>query len=335
MEITSTPRDGQEAFQTDGIHNAPVIKCTRIDDNTIGINDWDNSVTAPYSFMSHSTKDRHIFHDKALLPPSYSWATVHAEAKISWAQPSGAQQQDTTGGSPSISSNYNWIQSLVAIFQAGSAAVTLYKSHGDQIQRYGYAAFGLTVVPYLIMSIVNLVAQIAAADYPTVYMVGSPEMDEARGRGGVFDGVVGMLEPGAQEPETELQAEAEKPVYEVKLVDGGEAKRIVAMERARGSDEYPPLIRFGPGGEGYIHVMAYTPFTLYTRPSGSLRTWHFQSLVLPIISECLSLVVVGAWTRFEKGESTTAQRGWIMSWLVVGIACGFWADTMSVIFIPK
>lgn len=44
-------------------------------------------------------------------------------------------------------------QALYAIF-------TLFNSHGNQIDRYGEATFGLTVVPYVVMSLLNLFANL-------------------------------------------------------------------------------------------------------------------------------------------------------------------------------
>ena len=65
---------------------------------------------------------------------------------------------------------------------------------GDQIQRYGYAAFGLTVMPYPIMSVVNLLGTILTPDYSVIYLVSSEAMDEARRReGSRFEGTVGVI----------------------------------------------------------------------------------------------------------------------------------------------
>jgi hypothetical protein len=83
------------------------------------------------------------------------------------------------------------------MFQTGYAAYSVYRARGDQITVYGYAAFGLTVIPYITMSILNLVAQIVSDDYPMLYMIQSAEMDEAIERGGTFLGPVAKLEPWA------------------------------------------------------------------------------------------------------------------------------------------
>ena len=59
---------------------------------------------------------------------------------------------------------------------------------------YGYAAFGLTVIPYILMTTLNLLAGILTPENPALYMVCSKEMDEAIRHGGSFDGMVGTLD---------------------------------------------------------------------------------------------------------------------------------------------
>jgi hypothetical protein len=49
----------------------------------------------------------------------------------------------------SISSSYNIVGGLIALAQAIYTSVTLYQTRGDQINQYGYAAFGLTVAPFV------------------------------------------------------------------------------------------------------------------------------------------------------------------------------------------
>jgi hypothetical protein len=95
-----------------------------------------------------------------------------------------------------INSNYDIMRGLVALVQALLAIQTLYQTRGNQLERFGYAAFGLTVAPYAVMSLVNLLGSLARPDYDAVYMVGSPIMAEERkrkGLGGYYDGVVGEV----------------------------------------------------------------------------------------------------------------------------------------------
>lgn len=77
-----------------------------------------------------------------------------------------------------ISASYNPLGVIAAIFQTLYASFTLYETRGDQLTRYGYAAFGLTVAPYLVMSIVNLFGSLATPTYDTMYLVRSKALGE-------------------------------------------------------------------------------------------------------------------------------------------------------------
>ena len=83
---------------------------------------------------------------------------------------------------------------MFSLVQVVTGIITIYRARGDQLERYGVAAFGLTVVPYVFMSFVNIVASILSPEYPTMYLVYSPDMDLAEEAGGVFDSVVAELD---------------------------------------------------------------------------------------------------------------------------------------------
>ena len=70
-----------------------------------------------------------------------------------------------------ISYSYSFVKILVALFQTLFAVTTLYKSKGDQIDRFGYAAFGLTVTPYALMSVINLLGSLFCPEFPAMYVV--------------------------------------------------------------------------------------------------------------------------------------------------------------------
>lgn len=70
-----------------------------------------------------------------------------------------------------VSCNRSITQPLAAIFQIIFAAKGLYDVRRTQVERYGYAAYSFTVIPYLLMSFLNLLAMICQPQYPTLYLV--------------------------------------------------------------------------------------------------------------------------------------------------------------------
>jgi hypothetical protein len=104
-----------------------------------------------------------------------------------------ATKQQPVVKTPTLSDNYNILKSGVSLGQAIFACFTLYRTKGDQLSQYGYAAFGLTVAPYAIMSVINLLGSLLCPEYPALYLVDSEPMQEARKHGGTFDGTITNL----------------------------------------------------------------------------------------------------------------------------------------------
>jgi len=79
-----------------------------------------------------------------------------------------------------IACDYNAVKILVAIVQLAFALVTLYRTRGDQIAMYGYAAFGLTVAQYAWMSLLNLAGSLMCPNYPSIFVVESQTLKDLR-----------------------------------------------------------------------------------------------------------------------------------------------------------
>lgn len=90
--------------------------------------------------------------------------------------------------------NYSVLKVLAGIVQIISGSVTLYlSSRGEQLATLGGGAFTLTVIPYVLMSLMNSLASLSCPEYPTMFLVESEIMDEARRRGGFITGTVGCV----------------------------------------------------------------------------------------------------------------------------------------------
>jgi hypothetical protein len=93
-----------------------------------------------------------------------------------------------------LQSSFSLASTVISIVQMLSACSALYQSKGYQVTAYGYAAFGFTVTPYLVMSFVNLLANCFTPTYSNVHLVHTEIMEEAVRRGGRFTDIVGKLE---------------------------------------------------------------------------------------------------------------------------------------------
>lgn len=89
--------------------------------------------------------------------------------------------------------NLKILQSLFGLGQTLYGVYTLYMAKGDQIDEYGMLAFGLTVTPYVFMSIINTLASLVTPQYPGMYLLRTPDMGAAEKDGGHFGGIVAEI----------------------------------------------------------------------------------------------------------------------------------------------
>lgn len=78
----------------------------------------------------------------------------------------------------SVPCSYNGAKAIASIVQIAFGIRTLYTTRGNQVERFGYAAYGLTVMQYALMSIVNLAGNLLRPDYTSMYIVRSKESDD-------------------------------------------------------------------------------------------------------------------------------------------------------------
>lgn len=146
-------------------------------------------------------------HGLCRLPPGYMLARLHPDYKVKWELPlqptepvvsapasAPSEQEALRDEECSISSNYSVIRPIIAFFQLLSAVPLIYRAHTPESRgTHGYAGYQLTVIPFVLMSLINTLTSFATPDYGASYMIRSSIMKEAEGRGGRFDGVTGSL----------------------------------------------------------------------------------------------------------------------------------------------
>jgi hypothetical protein len=278
------PREGDEIL---GCQTRGNIKATQQNGPQTGL----LKVEKCHGGYMVNPESEHIHGQVIDLPRGYALQTL----------PSNVRVIPHHDGKIQLCKSHNILKWLVALSQLLYATFTLYRTRGDQIQKYGYAAFGLTVIPYAIMSLINLVANIVTPDYPSIYLVRSNVMAEAELRNARFIGTVGVLdelEGNALQFENIGQMERNSRV-KVTFHDPGNLPRLPVDSEA---------------------LVVVPRIGRYIVKSSTLPTISY--LIVAYLVGFLAFVapyaIIGGWTRFNPQESTLAQRGWLMAWLVSG-----------------
>ena len=198
--------------------------------------------------------------------------------------PADAQfEHDEKGSLPcTISSGYNAVAILVSIGQLLFASSTPYRSRGNQIDLFGYAAFGLTVVQYALMSLLNLLGNLICPQYPTLYLVESRAMREAQAvPGAVLEGTVGkLLEDGDGPLKERSQAEPDWWLW-----------RFVGIASRRDHDQIQQA-------QSLQNNSPMKPWWYYKR--------NWRQIPLALVPTAISLAIIGSLSHFRRGSSTHA-----------------------------
>ena len=292
------------------------------------------------------------------------------------------------------------VKGLASVAQLVFSSITLYRTRGPQIQQYGYAAFGLSVFPYALMSFVNLVVVIIVGEYTTLFVLRTAISDEAKRCGGRISGEIGTLHEkspvekgrsieigndgedkhvstlskaddsndGAPElPVLEKggdllgELEANKttttlPEAKEKLDDGtGEEKKdgsragkplipakirvedgvlFITMKGRTGRFKLVENDDACDGNTFHFRVSAVTnQETIPKREAPPVTFTHLNRsyyLFFTILA-VLPYVFIFLLTGFGKGNSTPAERGWMMSWLVFSQISTFFGFEFSTV----
>jgi hypothetical protein len=349
-EVGSSTMDDDQGLLAGASHIE--ISSTAVSDSTLEINL--HTYPVPWTYSRQECPDtvgsRTVRCAPSDLEPGYSIIMLPPCTPVR-----ELPQDDATDR---IASAYDSIKVLVALGQAILAIRTLYQTRGDQIDRYGYASFGLTVAPYAIMSIINLLGALSRPDYDAVYLVGSPTMIEERRRKGLdgyYDGIVGEV----YQPDTTIHLSeystadgmsfVESPVKFESTVDGLYAryKSSTSAEETsvKVNTSQPPSFPlqkqslFIPSMAPIAYnrtdptrldaqLLANNPYAL-DKPRWPQRIlprstrYLERSRNLSFLISLTPLIPIGVLSHFRAGESTRLQRAITMLWLAWGSVIGY------------
>ena len=124
---------------------------------------------------------------EASLPNGYFWS------KPGIAQLDALASHTLKREGIQVKQSKNIVKGIASVAQLIFSSITLYRTRGSQLQRYGFTAFGLSVFPYALMSFINLIVITVVGEYLTPYVLRTTISDEAKRCGGTISGEVGTL----------------------------------------------------------------------------------------------------------------------------------------------
>ncbi|MCJ1323702.1 hypothetical protein MMC10_000363 [Thelotrema lepadinum] len=256
----------------------------------------------PHNYHIHVALDSPFGYDLMYLPKA-------ARIQSSQVSLNGRKYSST------LSANYGYARAVVAIFQTIYSCVTVYQARADQLTRYGYTAFGLTVTPYAVMSVVNMIGNLLTPDYPSLQVIGSDILDEACSRGGSHDGAIGRLQGDS--------FDCDRWTGFFERIDNSTRTYTMRFERSTGNMDEESL-----RAKVRIELKADNPCF---PPQHQAVQKKFQipllrsrptELFLYLIAMLIPIVIVGAISRFDPGTNPMDGAIWIPLWLTLGAPLG-------------
>lgn len=109
-----------------------------------------------------------------LLPCQYKWV-IPEQGDLDLLA-SALQDRNTI----KITKSTSYLKIATSIAQLAWSVITLVRTSGSQFDRYGYAAFGLSILPYALMSLFNLIFVLVVGEYPFLSIMRTMISDEAK-----------------------------------------------------------------------------------------------------------------------------------------------------------
>jgi hypothetical protein len=203
---------------------------------------------------------------------------------------------------------WDWFKILISMLQLLFSIYSLYKVTQHQLDRFGYAAFGLTVAPYAIMGTLNLIANLITPEFDEVSLVYTknlPEILQLTGHSIKDFALVGQLverDNYEMEQSYEMQADSDTTA-------------MLTTEYLKAP--HPLKQRFLWLFKLHSDQQKYRAFSY----SAWIRNWFLTILSMVVVAGVYGIVYVIS--KAKPGQSTLGERIWTMGWLFCGSASPF------------
>ncbi|KDQ57090.1 hypothetical protein JAAARDRAFT_283642 [Jaapia argillacea MUCL 33604] len=165
-------------------------------------------------------------HGGIVLPPGYKVAIPNSDILRQYFPFRSAINKSIV-----LSRSQSYVKMALSVAQLVYSIITIYRTRGNQLERFGYAAFGLSVFPYAFMSLANFICIGVVGEYTHLYMLRTAVMREAKLRGGVFLGAIGSIKGEDRNGEDGSLADGEKG-GDLAVSDEGNDEKMVKARKS-------------------------------------------------------------------------------------------------------
>ncbi|PCH43103.1 hypothetical protein WOLCODRAFT_144374 [Wolfiporia cocos MD-104 SS10] len=236
----------------------------------------------------------------------------------------------------------SWAKPIISLVQLFNSAVTLYNAHGDQISRFGVAAYGLSVSPspYMIMSAANLIAVAFVGEYPVLYALTTSITEEVKSRDrrqlrtsfGFLKQDVVEMEMRAREGCNAVKSTSlnmSLTASKMRTEDDGQGGKTLIVSVGDIQKRFKlhpddPELETSPR-HYHLGICSITNRPLVELDSESSPLRHaldYTPILFMIILAIVVVIIYWSMTGFSTAASTPAEQIWAVGWQVSGtISC--------------
>ncbi|PVG01508.1 hypothetical protein CPB86DRAFT_835296 [Serendipita vermifera] len=225
-----------------------------------------------------------------------------------------------------VEGNSQLFKAVIGAIQLAFATIQLVSTTSPRISAYGYGSFTYTIIPYAFGSLINLFGSIMTDSYQDLTemeLIDEAAIDEA------------AIDEAAIDEAAIDEAAIDEAVVSTSTSEEGPASSHIVIGPFRMRID-PSFSRNFPRVTALLKLLEQSPDPLFdelrdqtTRPAKwtmkSEEITDYSTYFLGIFLCMLHLAIVGGLSRFRNGISTQAERGWFMSWSILGTCYGMFS----------
>jgi hypothetical protein len=201
---------------------------------------------------------------------------------------------------------WDWFKIMISTIQSGYSSYSIYRVTLYQLNRFGYASFGLTIAPYAIMGFLNLLANLITPEFDEMALVDSSGLQLALRESNFAIENLAIVGRLVETPATHVE----------KQYDATDMTSMLPQVQAFMTYQKAPH----PITQWFYHTFSWNStklrYNALNAPNSRKRVWLLTILSAAAVGGVYGLIYIIS--RADPKQSSLGQRIWTMGWLLCG-----------------